>query len=269
MALLPSGFALPPTPYLLAVIVVAGLVGVALWLSRPAINQTTVVSFAPWMVVGSALYALFQADVFPEPLAPFFGSPVVYVTTFALAGLVWAGATRYEAMAPVLVATVGSVVMAGAVGLAIAVGLDRGTLDLLWPIVSLTLAGVIAGAVWLVGRSYSLRLADTGYAGMLVVFGHALDGVSTAVGADVLGFGEQTPLSRIVLDIGAALPIADIVGTGWLFVTVKLGLAVAVTLLMADLVRDDPRQGYFVLGLIAAVGLGPGAHNLILFAIAG
>lgn len=269
MALLPSGFALPPTPYLVVVGVLAGLVAVALWLARPAINQTTVVSFAPWMVAGAALYALYQAGVYPVEIAPFFGSPIVYATTFALAGLVWAGASRYDAMAPVLVASVGTVVAVGAVGMAVAVAVDRGTFAPVWPAIAVVLATVVAAVAWAGARRYSLRAADTGYAGALVVFGHALDGVSTAVGADVLGFGEQTPLSRVILDVGGALPTADLVGAGWLFVAVKLAVAVAVAVLLADLVRDDPREGYLALGVVAAVGLGPGAHNVVLFMMAG
>lgn len=269
MAVLPSGFAIPPTPYLFVVLVLTGVVAAALWVSRPTINQTTVLSFAPWMVAGAGLYALYQAAAIPAAAAPFFGSPIVYATTFVLAGGVWAGASRYELMAPVLVASVGAVVAAGAVGGAIAVGLERGTFAPLWPLLAVLLGGALGGIVWVAMRRYSLRVADTGYAGALVVVGHGLDGVSTAVGADVLGFGEQTPLSRFVLEVGRALPTAELIGAGWLFVGVKLALAVGVVAVVADLVRDDPGQGYIALGIVAAVGLGPGAHNVVLFAIAG
>jgi uncharacterized membrane protein len=32
--------------------------------------------------------------------------------------------------------------------------------------------------------------------------------------------------------------------------------------------QEEPREGAALLGFVAAVGLGPGAHNLLLFAIA-
>ena len=54
-----------------------------------------------------------------------------------------------------------------------------------------------------------------------------------------------------------------------MFVTVKIALAVFVTWLLADTVRERPREGYLFCALVAAVGLGPGAHNLILFTVAG
>jgi uncharacterized membrane protein len=39
--------------------------------------------------------------------------------------------------------------------------------------------------------------------------------------------------------------------------------------LFADFVEEDPAQGNAALGVVAAVGLGPGTHNLLLFAAAG
>ncbi|MCO8268932.1 DUF63 family protein, partial [Haloferax sp. AB510] len=111
--------------------------------------------------------------------------------------------------------------------------------------------------------------AAAGSLGLLAIFGHALDALSTAVGIDVLGFGERTPLSRIILEAAAALPTAEVIGVGWLFVLVKLVVAGFVVALLADYVREDPTEGALLLGLVAAVGLGPGVHNLLLFAIAG
>uniref|UniRef100_UPI000299E622 DUF63 family protein n=1 Tax=Halococcus hamelinensis TaxID=332168 RepID=UPI000299E622 len=102
----------------------------------------------------------------------------------------------------------------------------------------------------------------------LCVLGHALDGVSTAVGIDVLGFGERSPFSRAIIEFAATLPTASLLGAGWLFVVVKLALAAAVLVLLASYVREEPGEGYLLLGAVAAVGLGPGAHNLLLFTIA-
>lgn len=265
MALLPSGFAIPQTPYLVAILGLGVLAVVALWTVRPTVNQAAVVAFGPWMVTGGAMYALFQAEVLPPIIAPMFGSPAVYVTTFAIAGLVWALGARYDFMAPVLVASTGVATMIGAIGAAIAFALTWGTLAPLWPAVAVLGSVVGTAGLWMGARWQSIRVADTGYAGLLVVFGHVLDGLSTAIGDDVLGFGEQTPLSRVLLDVGGALPPAAVFGSGWLFVLVKVALALVVVRLLADLVRKNPTQGYVVLGGIAAVGLGPGAHNVVLF----
>jgi uncharacterized membrane protein len=103
--------------------------------------------------------------------------------------------------------------------------------------------------------------------GVLVVFAHALDGVSTAVGADLLGFEERTPLSAAILEFAGTLPTADPLGVGWLFVLVKLALAGAIVSLFADYVREEPTQAYLLLSGVIAVGLGPGAQNVLLYVV--
>jgi uncharacterized membrane protein len=318
MAILPEGFALPPLPYLLvlaaAVLAVAGV----LYRDSPPVTERTVVALAPWMVSGSALHVLYRIGAVPAVVAPFFGSPAVYLTTFVFLGGVWtvarrrtpgddtatdgataAGADRTDrtdvidkanrtptsgpttASDPAMAANesasesattasvlgvVGAVLALSIVGFALAVGL-RGSLRAFWPAVGLIVSVALAAATWIVARRG--QVGEAGWAGVLVVFAHALDGVSTAVGVDVLGFGEQTPLARVFLQAAASLPVSDLLGTGWLFVAVKVGLAVFITWLLADSVRERPREGYLLCAFVAAVGLGPGAHNLLLFVVAG
>jgi uncharacterized membrane protein len=110
-------------------------------------------------------------------------------------------------------------------------------------------------------------VSATGAVGALAVFGHTLDGVSTAVGYDLLGFGEQTPLSRLIIEAGGALPTAEFIGSAWVFALVKVLVGVGIVALFEEYVRADPLEGYLLLGLVVAVGLGPGFHNLVLFAI--
>jgi uncharacterized membrane protein len=50
-------------------------------------------------------------------------------------------------------------------------------------------------------------------------------------------------------------------------VLVKLGLGAGIAALLTGSVREAPREGRLLLAFVAAVGLGPGAHNLLLFAI--
>jgi uncharacterized membrane protein len=138
-----------------------------------------------------------------------------------------------------------------------------------WSVVALVVATALAGAAWTVLRRFRPEAAAAGDLGPLVVFAHTLDGVSTAVGVDVLGFGERTPLSRVILEFGASLPTAEFVGSGWPFVLVKVALAVVVVLALADSVREGAAEGYAVLALVVAVGLGPAVHNLVLFTVSG
>jgi uncharacterized membrane protein len=48
---------------------------------------------------------------------------------------------------------------------------------------------------------------------------------------------------------------------------VKLGLAAVIVHLFADYIREEPEGAYLLFALVVAVGLGPGAQNVLLFAV--
>jgi uncharacterized membrane protein len=266
---LPEGFALPPLPYLVGLLAAVALVAGTLARSDPHVSDRTVLALTPWVVVGSSLHVLFVLEWVPEVVRPLLGTPAVYLTTFVVAGLVWLAAIRAgtDPEPPVVVA--GVLAASAVVAFALARGADGG-LRLFWPFVGCIVAFLLAGALWAATRwTYPNVTAATGAVGALVLFSHSLDAVSTAVGVDFLGFGERTPVSRAVLDAAAALPTAETIGVGWLFVLLKLAIAELVVVLFTDFVREDPTEGFLLLGGVAAVGLGPGVHNLLLFVVTG
>lgn len=271
---LPAGSTLPPLPQ--GAVVVLALLAVAWGLRREGvpISDRTVVALAPWMVAGATAHVVYQLEVLPPILSPFFGSPTVYGTTFAVAGAIW---LLFAAIDGSSDRTDRHLWRFGAVGILAAlvptvVALWIGaTTEGLAPAVPL--AGAFVGVIlaWATWKAFEKLLpeeaAAVGLAGPVVIFGHTLDGVSTALGVDWLGFGERSPVSRFVLEVGGALPTADLVGVGWLFVLLKLVVAAVVVWLLAGFVRDDPPAGYGLLAFVAAVGLGPGAHNVLLFVV--
>ncbi|MFB6309225.1 MAG: DUF63 family protein [Haloarculaceae archaeon] len=276
MQLLPSGFALPPLLYLFALLGGTGVVVALLYAIEPPVGQTTAVALAPWMALGGGLHALHQIGAYPDLYRPLFGTPAVYLTLFVLAGFVW--------ILLALVATVRGRMQnldrnLGLVGLAILSvlvvvvvrrGVAAGTLALAWPAISVVVATLVAAVtVLLVSLWRTPVFVRTRLVGPLVVFAHALDGVTTAVGADVLGVTERTPIPRAIMEFAASLPTAQYVGVGWLFVLVKLAVASAVVVLMARYVEEDPAEGSLLMALIAAVGLGPATNNLLLFMLGG
>jgi len=70
------------------------------------------------------------------------------------------------------------------------------------------------------------------------------------------------------MEFAGSLPTASTVGSGWLFVVVKLAVAVAVVVLMDDYLREEPVEASLVLSLVVAVGLGPATNNVVLFLFA-
>ncbi|EMA64985.1 DUF63 family protein [Halorubrum kocurii] len=262
----PEGTTLPPAPYLVAVLLAAGAVVTALRRRRPRVTGRRVLALAPWMALGSAAHVLYVVGALPPLLSPFAGSPTVYLTVGSLAGAAWltVDATRPDRVAERL-AVAGALLLAPVVAVAVSTGLSPAGAR--WSAVALALAVPISGVAWAGLTRLRPETAVTGGVGALAVFGHALDGVSTAVGTTHLGFGERTPLSRILLEFDW-IPSVPVLGEGWVFLLVKLAVASAVVWLFAEYVRDRPAEGYLLLGFVAAMGLGPAAHNLLLFAVA-
>jgi len=263
---LPAGTTLPPVPYLLVVLLATGGVAAALRRRRPRVTGRRVLALAPWMALGSAAHVLYVVDALPPILSPFAGSPTVYLTVGALAGAAWlaADAARPDRVARLL-AVAGALLLAPVVAVAVSTGVSPAGAR--WSTIALALSLPIAGATWVALTRLRPETAVTGGVGALAVFGHALDGVSTAVGTTHLGFGERTPVSRILLEFGWIPPV-PVLGEGWVFLLVKLAVASAVVWLFAEYVRETPAEGYLLLGFVGAVGLGPAAHNLLLFAVA-
>jgi uncharacterized membrane protein len=283
-AILPEGFALPGLVYLVPlVLTLLATVGVLVFLD-PEVTDWTVVAFAPWMMLGAVLHVLYRQDVlygqdvYPDIIQPLFGTPTVYLTTATLAAAVWSFSTLLAAMRRTgsndrQLGIVGGGFTVVFVTFAMVIGANAGGLtatSAFWPVIGLVVAGVTAAVAWLVlSLTFTDAAAVTGAPGALVVFAHSLDAISTAIGVDVLGAGERTPLSAAILEFSAGLPTAEFIGSGWLFVLVKLLLALVIVAALEDLYRDAPRQARTLLGGVAAVGLGPGIHNLLLFAVTG
>lgn len=270
---LPEGFVVPPWYYLVPLSL--SLVGIAaiLWAIEPPITDETVVAFAPWMMAGSSLHVLYKIAVVPPLLEPLFSSPSVYATTAVVAGLVWivadwlyaAGLQRSIGR---FVGITGAIVFLVLAAIVLLWGFEAGTFNPLWPVVAIVSAVIVTTGAWIALSIWFTEIAAiTRFSGGLVVFSQALDGVSTAIGYDALGVHEQVPLSRLLLETGRTLPTYEYVGAGWLFVAAKVLIALVVVGVFAEYVRDRPRRGRLMLALVAAVGLGPGVHNVLLFAV--
>ncbi|WP_254536858.1 DUF63 family protein [Halomarina litorea] len=134
-----------------------------------------------------------------------------------------------------------------------------------WPAVVLVAAVATSAGVWVALRRYRPSLTASGCLGLFVVFGQTLDGLSTLVAVDVLSFTERVAASRAVLAFAGDLPVAPVLGTGWLFVLVKLGLALVLVSLVRPELEESPAVGRALLFVAGSVGFLPGASNLLRF----
>lgn len=271
---LPEGTTVPPVAYVGMLAIGVLTVGALLWALSPRITHQTVLALGAWMMVGGTLHAIYQLRELPDVVDPLLASPAVYVTTAIVAGSVWVLTTLYGAMTThspdKTLGLVGGFALVALFSWGIVYAVESGTLAPIPAVVALVGTAFVAAFTWLsLGLYFTDAAAITSWSGAVVVFSHALDGMTTAVGHDMLGATERTPLSDAILTAGEMLPTAQYVGAGWLFVFVKILLAAVIVVLFRDWVREDPRPALLVLAVIAAVGLGPGTHNLVLFALGG
>jgi uncharacterized membrane protein len=145
---------------------------------------------------------------------------------------------------------------------------DVDHIHVLWPAVSVLGAVALTIMIWLAIYRVSPSVsAQAGWMGVFVVFGQAVDAVSTAVGVDVLSVTEQVPLSRAVLELAATLPTAAIIGVGWLFVVLKLSLATGLVWLIATDNETTPLGTRLLFLGAGLAGLIPGLRNIILYTL--
>jgi uncharacterized membrane protein len=261
-------FALPSLPYVLALLVAGAAVAFGLRERQPPVDDRFIGALVPWMLVGAWFHVLHVVGAAPGLVDPLLGTPAAYVSTAVLAGAVWLAADASGRDTARVLFLVGVAIGLGILGVALAAGMAAGGLTPRWPAVAAVLGVALGAAVWTALCRLRPGVRITGVAGALAMVAHSVDAVSTAVGIDVLGAVERTPLSRAIIEFGAMLPTAELLGAAWLFVVVKAALACFVVVVMADYVREEPAEGRLLLALVAAVGLGPGAHNVLLFTIA-
>lgn len=272
---LPEGFAIPSLIYVVPVLLALALVAWLVYGVRPPITDYTALAVTPWIGTGATLHVLYQQPAFYASVRPLFGTPMVYLTTAVFAGAVWffaevAAEMRDEVgSADRYLGIVGTGALVAVVTYSLYIGTLFGTIRPLWPVIGIALSAMGAAFAWV---AVSLLFTDTATVvartGAVVVFGHVLDGVSTAMGVDFFpGISERTPFSAFILEVSSQLPTAEVIGTGWLFLLVKLLLAVFVVVAFTGYVEDDPEEARLVLTVVAALGLGPGTHNMVLFTV--
>jgi len=279
MALLPSGLVVPDLPYLVALGLGVLLTTLLLLAFEPPVTRQHVVALLPWMAVGGIAHGFYQVPsppgLYPEWIGPLFGAPAVYVTAYVVVAAVW-----------LLLIVVGTATGSldrvgtylGAIGLGILIvflgaivwqGLGPGlSFTPMWPTLAFVVSLVVTAVTYsLVSLRYTGAVARTGIAGVAVVFAHAFDGVITMIGYDVLGADERTPIPETIMEFAGSLPTAEYLGSGWLFLVVKLLVATLVVVTFAEYVRERPSRGSLLLVVLTAVGLGPAANNFVLFTL--
>jgi uncharacterized membrane protein len=273
-------FALPPLIHSVSLLIGSLIVAVLLFAIRPPVNQRTVLAFIPWMVSGGVLHVFYQlgeiflVQIYPSDIAPLFAAPAVYLTTFIGMGGVWAVSTmivpskKLRQRVPQYLGAMGVGTAFPLVALVFWQGLDPAVspMEPVWPVFGLIISLVLTAIIYfLIGAWRTYIIARAKYVGALVIFAHLFDGVTTAIGVDVLDAGERSAIPRAIIDFTAGLPTADLLGSGWLFVLFKAFLASAIVVYFAQDLQENETPTNLLFAFVVALGFGPAIHNFFLF----
>ncbi len=275
-------------------ILLAMLVGVVFLLQRLAIGDELRFFYAlfPFMLFGGALRTVEDAGISAiragtEPLIAFpwsalIISPFIYFTVFAvtLACVLAAYALAERGYADDYARPLfGMGVVALAVTLGylafLAVVTDHVTFYPQVLVLTLVLATLSTWVTWKLIEGWEPTINQgTGFAGFLIIWGHAVDGVANVIGLNwmpaLTGSSNLVPKhvvnELIVTWTGRLLPdsVVAVTGDAWPFLFVKLGAATFVVWVFNDeMFEETPRYTLLLLITVLAVGLGPGTRDML------
>ena len=123
-------------------------------------------------------------------------------------------------------------------------------------------------------RSISTIRQGTGAAGIVIIWGHAIDGVANVIGLNwmpaLTGTANLVPkhvVNALIVDwTGRLLPesIVSVTGDAWPFLLVKLAAATFVVWVFnGEMYEESPRYTLLLLITVLAVGLGPGTRDML------
>ena len=270
------------------------LLGVYLLLDRLDLGRETGLFFSlvPFMLFGGALRVVEDATdaavtagaepAVTYPLNTLLISPIIYVTVFLITlgtllvsvyaesqGLV---DDRHRTMTALGVGILG-LTLAYLFGLALTTDYTEFYPQIL--ILDVVIATVLAYVIYEAVERYKPEInAGTGQIGLVVLWGHAIDGVANVIAADwttALGhpftYGAKHPANRVIIEVTEQyLPgsIASVIGTSWPFLVVKLVVALGIVWLFDEQIfEESPRYAILLLVAAVAVGLGPGTRDIL------
>lgn len=218
-------------------------------------------SLVPYIFAGGAFRVVEDTGVLEWPVSFFVISPIIYFTMFFVTAVFFIAAVMAERRGLVTdyappFAVIGSIWFVLLVSFLFRYGVNESTVLVWVPVVVVVLASLTAFVIWLpVERYFPAVTAGTGLMGAVLLWGHLLDAWATAIGIEVLGYGEKHPVVQAIIDLS---------GTTYSFIFVKAGLVLLILWAFdRKFFGEYERLPYLLLVTMLAVGLGPGTRNLL------
>ena len=276
------------------VVLLGMLIGVVFLLRRLEVGDELRFFYAlfPFMLLGGALRTVEDSGVAAlragtEPLIPFPASallisPFIYFTAFGftlacvLAAYGLANRGTVDDYARPLFA-MGAVALAASLAYLSYLAAATDYVEFYPQVLALTvvIASVATAVTWKLATAYEPTIRrGTGVAGIVIIWGHAIDGVANVIGLNwmpaLTGTANLVPKhvvnALIVNWTGRLLPdsVLAVTGDAWPFLLVKLAAATFVVWVFnGEMFEESPRYTLMLLITVLAVGLGPGTRDML------
>jgi uncharacterized membrane protein len=275
------------------IVLLIALSGVVFLMRRLDIGRDRLFFYAlvPFVFFGGALRVVEDANdtagaadaLVTYPLNTLFISPVIYFTVFfvTLGAVVVTVSLERRGLVddyqrPLFV--LGLAVLGVTLGYLAVLAVTGTNAVTFYPqVLAIVLVGATLAALvtWRLVERFAPEVnAGTGLIGLVVIWGHAVDGVANVVGLDwmtAIGAGPNLvpkhPVNQFVVDVTAStLPpsVLALTGDAWPFLLVKLVAATFVVWVFEESVfEESPRYTMLLLVAVLAVGLGPGTRDML------
>ncbi|NYT00454.1 MAG: DUF63 family protein [Methanocellales archaeon] len=221
---------------------------------RIEVNQRFIITALPYMLVGSTLRVMEDADIFAPPIRYLFITPLIFFLIAAVCIVILLALTELRKIGKIGDVGVPFLYL-GAVWESLSLFILLSTQDMikLWVLPAvLGLSTTIAIAIYLIARRFDVMWLK-GINGV-IIWAHLFEATSTFIGVDFLGYGEKHVISAFMIDY---------IGTGAVMYPLKLLTILPILYIIDRHLSDEPKTGNLAKLAILMLGLAPGLRNML------
>ncbi len=219
------------------------------------VDQRFILATVPYILVGSALRVMEDAEIFTPPLSYLFVTPLIYFIVFAgcvsvLLMLTWLhSAGRMDDIKPAF----GYIGVFWTVLCLFSLLWSQDILFVWMPFVVLGIATLSTAVIYAIARGLRVHfLLDKLNA--FIIWAHLFDASSTFIGADYMGYVEKHVLSAFLTNLS---------GTALVMYPLKVGVIIPVLFFIDSYLDENDNLKNLTKLVILVLGLAPGTRNVL------
>lgn len=219
------------------------------------VDQRFILSIVPYILVGSALRVMEDAEIFTPPLSYLFVTPLVYFVVFAgcvdvLLVLTWLhNAGRIGDISP----TFGYIGVFWALLCLFVLLWSREILFAWAPFVVIGIAVLLVAMIYSIARGLRIHLL-LDKVNISIIWAHLFDASSTFIGADYMGYVEKHVLSAFLTNLS---------GTALVMYPLKIGVVIPALFFIDSYLDEKDNLKNLTKLAILVLGLAPGTRNVL------